>query len=56
MKVTRTITIDGKTQEEFDQIKAHLESLKAQFPGWNIIYDSLAKRATAIKTDEVESL
>lgn len=56
MKVTRTITIDGKTQEEFEWIKAHLEKLKLEFPGWNIIYDLLAKRATAIKTDEVESL
>ena len=56
MKITRTVTIDGKTQEEFDQIKAHLEALKVQFPQWNIIYDLLAKRATAIKTDEVDSL
>lgn len=56
MKITRTITIDGKTQEEFDQIKAHLEELKSQFPGWNIVYDLLAKRATAIKTEEVTSL
>jgi len=56
VKVTRTITIDGKTQEELEWIKAHLEKLKTEFPGWNIIYDLLAKRATAIKTDEVESL
>lgn len=56
MKITRTVTIDGKTQDEFDQIKAHLEALKAQFPQWNIIYDLLAKRATAISTEEVSSL
>ena len=56
MKVTRTITIDGKTQEEFEFIKAHLEKLKVEFPGWSIVYDLLAKKATAIKTDEVDSL
>ena len=56
MKITRTITIDGSNQAEFEQIKAHLEALKAQFPQWNIIYDPLAKRATAISTEEVESL
>lgn len=56
MKVTRTITIDGKTQEEFEFIKAHLEKLKLEFPGWSIVYDLLARKATAIKVDEVDSL
>lgn len=56
MKVTRTVTIDGKTQAEFDQIKAHLEELKTQFPQWNIVYDILARKATAISSEEVTSL
>lgn len=56
MKITRTVTIDGRTQEEFEQIKIHLEALKAQFPQWNIVYDVLAKKATAISSEEVSSL
>jgi hypothetical protein len=56
VKITKTITIDGKTAEEYEQIKAHLESLKEQFPGWTITYDPLLKRATAIRSDEVTSL
>ena len=56
MKVTRTITVDGKTDAEYADIKAHLESLKEQFPGWVITYDPLLKRATAVRSDEVTSL
>ena len=56
MKITRTITIDGKTTEEFEAIREHLESLKATHPGWTITYDLLLKRATAVRSDEVESL
>lgn len=56
MKVTRTITIDGKDAAEFEQIKAHLEAIKAQFPGWEIIYNQLANRATAVHTAEAQSL
>lgn len=56
MKITRTITIDGQTQAEFEAIKAHLEDLKAHYPGWTITYDPLLKRATAVRSDEVASL
>lgn len=56
MKITRTITIDGQTAAEYEEIKAHLEALKAAFPGWTISYDPLLKRATAVKTEEVTSL
>ena len=56
MKVTRTITIDGANKDEFEQIKAHIEEIKAQYPGWEIIYNPLANRATAVHTAEVQSL
>lgn len=56
MKVTRTITIDGSTDAEYAAIKSHLENLKAQFPNWSITYDLLLKRATAVKTEEVQEL
>lgn len=56
MKITRTITIDGANNEEFEQIKAHIEAIKAQFPGWEIVYNVLANRATAVHTAEVQSL
>jgi hypothetical protein len=56
MKVTRTITIDGDNPTEFEQIKAHLESLREKFPGWEIIYNPLVNRATAVRTDDVEKL
>lgn len=56
MKLTRTVTIDGKTDAEYEAIKAHLEALKAAFPGWTINYDPLLKRATAVKTEDVEKL
>jgi hypothetical protein len=56
MKITRTITIDGKTKEEYEQIKTHLESLTQSFPGWNLHYEPLVNRITAIKVEEVDSL
>jgi len=56
MKITRTVTIDGKDKAEYEQIKAHLEELQAKFPGWTISYDPLLNRATAIKTEDVQTL
>lgn len=56
MKVVRTITIDGKSNEEYAQIIAHLEELKQHFPGWELIKEPLVNRVTAVKTEEVQSL
>lgn len=56
MKITRTITIDGKTNAEYEQIKAHLESLHDNHPEWNLIPEPLVNRMTAVKTEEVQSL
>ena len=56
MKVTRTVTIDGSNRAEFDQIKAHLEALQAQFPGWTLIPEPLVNRMTATRSDETDTL
>lgn len=56
MKIVRTIIIDGKSRDEYEQIKAHLEALQANFPGWTLIPEPLMNRMTATKTEEVASL
>lgn len=56
MKLTRTITIDGKTNEEYHAIVAHLEALQQQFTGWTLHKEPLVNRVTAVHTSEVESL
>ena len=56
MKVTRTITIDGDNAKEYEKVKALLEAEAAKTPGWQIIYNPLANRATATRTDDVEPL
>ena len=56
IKITRTVTIDGKDKAEYEQIKAHLEQLKQFFPEWSLIPEPLVNRMTAVKTEEVTSL
>lgn len=56
MKITRTITIDGKTPAEYQQIKEHLEALHQQFPEWNLIPEPVVNRMTAVKVEEVQAL
>lgn len=56
MKITRTITIDGKSNAEYEQIKSHLEQLQQKFPGWALYPEPLVNRMTAVKTEEVQSL
>lgn len=56
MKVTRTITIDGKTKAEYEQIVAHLEELQQHFLGWTLHKEPLMNRVTAVRTEEVDSL
>lgn len=56
MKITRTITIDGKTNEQYEQIVAHLETEAQRIDGWQLIKEPLVNRVTAIKTEHVESL
>lgn len=53
MKLTRTITFDGDTKAEYEQIKAHLESLQSTVPGWTLIPEPVVNRMTATKTEEV---
>jgi cupin superfamily acireductone dioxygenase involved in methionine salvage len=56
MKITRTITIDGATEEEYQQIKDHLESLKVSFPQWELFYHPLVKQVVAKSEEFVEKL
>lgn len=56
MKITVTVVIDGKTNAEYEQIKARLEAEKAESPGWTLHPEPLANRMTAVKTEEVQSL
>lgn len=54
MKITKTITIDGKDAAEFEKIKQHLEAYKTA--DWRITYDVLLNRATAVLQVEVTEL
>lgn len=56
MQVTKTITIDGKTREEYESILSHLEAEAQKTPGWTLHKDPLANRVTAVKSESVESL
>lgn len=56
MNVTRTITIDGKTQAEYEQILSHLKAEAQKAQGWELIKEPLINRVTAIKTVTVDSL
>lgn len=56
MKITRTITIDGKTKAEYEQIVAHLETEAQRIDGWTLHKEPLVNRVTAVKSEEVENL
>ena len=54
MKITKTITIDGKDAAEFEKIKQHLEAYKTA--DWRITYDPILNRATAVLQVEASEL
>lgn len=56
MKITRTITIDGKTKAEYEQIVAHLEAEAQRAQGWTLHKEPLVNRVTAVKTEEAATL
>lgn len=56
MKITRTITIDGKSKAEYEQIVTHLETEAQRIDGWQLIKEPLVNRVTAVKTEIVETL
>ena len=56
MKITRTITIDGKTKAEYEQIVAHLETEAQRIDGWSLVKEPLVNRVTAVKVVEVAEL
>jgi hypothetical protein len=56
IKITRTITLDGQTQEEYVMIIKHLEDTRALEHGWELKKDALLKRVVAIRTEETDSV
>lgn len=56
MKVTRTIAIDGKTKEQYEQILAHLETEAQLTDGWSLHKEPILNRVTATKVVEVDQL
>lgn len=56
MKITRTITIDGRTPAEFEQIKKHLEDLRLHHPEWVLTQEPLLNRMTAVATANADNL
>lgn len=56
MRITRTITIDGDTPEQYAQIVAHMDNLHTEHPEWELVKNPLANRVTAVKTEDVDSL
>lgn len=56
MKVTRSISIDGKDVSEYEQGLAKLEAEQTRFDGWTLHKEPLIHRVTAVKVEEVDSL
>lgn len=56
MKITRTITIDGKTKDEYEKIVAYLEVEAQRIQGWTLHKEPLVNRVTAVKSEEVQTL
>lgn len=56
IKVTRTITLDGQTVEEYQKIITHLEQTNSEQQGWRLTKDPLMKRVTAYKQEEIQQL
>lgn len=56
MKITRTVVIDGDTDAEYHQIKAHLEDLHEHHPEWEITYHPLTKNAKAVMAQDVDTI
>lgn len=56
IKVTRTITLDGQSKAEYDQIIHHLESTNSESQGWTLRKEPLINRVTAIKTEELPAI
>lgn len=56
MKITRTITIDGKSKAEYQAIVEKMEAEQSKIQGWSLVKEPIVNRVTAIKTEEVDSL
>lgn len=53
MKITRTITFDGKNNEDYHSILSKLQDENAEGNGWHLTKDPLLNRVTAHKVEEV---
>lgn len=56
IKITRTITLDGKTAEDYKKIILHLSETNSEQQGWVIVKEPLVNRVTAVKKEEIESI
>jgi hypothetical protein len=56
IKITRTITLNGDTKEDYNQIIDHLINTKAEETGWTLIKEPLTNKVTAVKKEEINQL
>lgn len=56
IKVTRTVTLDGQNQDEYNKIIVHFEQTNPESQGWKLLKEPILNRVTAVKTEEVQTL
>jgi len=56
IKITRTITLNGDTDKDYNQIVEHLINTKAEESGWSLIKEPLVNKVTAVKKEEINQL
>ena len=56
IKITRTITLDGSSAEDYQKIILHLSETNSEEQGWYILKEPLVNRVTAIKKEEIDSI
>lgn len=56
IKVTRTITLNGQTAEEYNNILQHFDLTNPEEQGWKLHKEPLIHKVTAVKTEELQSL
>lgn len=53
IKVVKTITLDGQSQQEYDKIIQHLLDTQAEQQGWTLHKEPLINKVTAVKQEEI---
>lgn len=56
IKITRTITLNGDTDKDYNQIVEHLINTKAEESGWSLVKEPLVNKVTAVKKEEINQL